>query len=174
MVGQLELVQAAAAGMVTRGSGRVALVGSVSGVTTTPFAGAYCASKAALHALGDALRMELAPFGVTVSVVQPGAVASGFAAASLVGLDRYRRRASRYREVAGSIEARARLSEDRPTPAGEVARRVVAALLRPHPPAVIRAGRGSTLLPLLARLPTWLRHRLLARRFGIDRDLGRG
>src|SRR5690606_14179019 len=40
---------------------QVVNIGSVSGVLTTPFSGAYCATKAALHKLSDALRMELAP-----------------------------------------------------------------------------------------------------------------
>ena len=54
-------------------------IGSVSGVLVTPFAGAYCASKAAVNALSDALRLELAPFGIRVMEVQPGAIASQFA-----------------------------------------------------------------------------------------------
>jgi len=62
-----------------RAKGLVVNIGSVSGVLVTPFAGAYCASKAAVHALSDALRMELAPFGIRVMEVQPGAIASSFA-----------------------------------------------------------------------------------------------
>ena len=50
----------------------VANVGSIVGLFTTPFAGAYCSSKAALHALTDALRMEAAPLGVQVVTIQPG------------------------------------------------------------------------------------------------------
>lgn len=62
-----------------RRKGLVVNIGSVSGVLVTPFAGAYCASKAAVHALSDALRMELAPFGVRVMEVQPGAIDTSFA-----------------------------------------------------------------------------------------------
>ena len=53
-------------------------IGSVSGILVTPFSGAYCATKAALHALSDALRMELAPFGIDVMTVMPGAIESEF------------------------------------------------------------------------------------------------
>jgi NAD(P)-dependent dehydrogenase (short-subunit alcohol dehydrogenase family) len=53
--------------------GRVVNVSSVNGRLSVPFWGAYCASKAALEALSDALRLELAPAGVAVAVVQPGA-----------------------------------------------------------------------------------------------------
>ena len=62
-----------------RNNGLVVNIGSVSGVLVTPFAGAYCASKAAVHALSDALRMELAPFGIRVLEVQPGAIDTAFA-----------------------------------------------------------------------------------------------
>ena len=50
----------------------IANVGSIVGLFTTPFAGAYCSSKAALHAMSDALRMELAPFGIRVNILSPG------------------------------------------------------------------------------------------------------
>ena len=65
-------------GLLRASKGLVVNIGSVSGVLTTPFAGAYCASKAAAHALTDALRMELAPFGIGVMEVQPGAIESNF------------------------------------------------------------------------------------------------
>lgn len=56
--------------------GRIVNVSSVNGRIVTPFSGAYAASKFALEALSDALRMELARSGagVRVTVIQPGAV----------------------------------------------------------------------------------------------------
>ena len=51
--------------------GRVVFVSSVSGRVATPMFGAYSASKFALEALADALRMELAPWGVRVSLIEP-------------------------------------------------------------------------------------------------------
>ena len=56
--------------------GRVVNLSSVSGRNSVPFLGPYCASKFALEALSDALRVELAPWGVRVIVVQPGKVAT--------------------------------------------------------------------------------------------------
>lgn len=55
----LDLVQQVAPVMKQQRSGIIVNIGSISGVVTTPFAGAYCASKAALHSLSEALRMEL-------------------------------------------------------------------------------------------------------------------
>lgn len=57
-------------------SGRVVLMGSISGVVTPPFMGAYAASKHAVEALTDALRVELRPWGMPVSLIEPDSVAT--------------------------------------------------------------------------------------------------
>jgi len=54
--------------------GRIVFVSSVSGTLAPPYLGPYAASKFALEAIADSLRMELAAFGIAVSVVQPGNV----------------------------------------------------------------------------------------------------
>lgn len=51
--------------------GRIVFVGSVSGLVSTPWMGAYCASKYALEGLVDALRIELRPWKIAVSLVEP-------------------------------------------------------------------------------------------------------
>lgn len=53
--------------------GTIINVSSISGRVTSPMLGPYSASKHALEAISDAMRMELAPFGVKVAVIQPGA-----------------------------------------------------------------------------------------------------
>ena len=58
--------------MRARGYGRIINISSVAGWVATPFNGAYASSKFALEAQTEALRMELWPFGVTVSSIQPG------------------------------------------------------------------------------------------------------
>ncbi|MDB5092090.1 MAG: Oxidoreductase, Glucose/ribitol dehydrogenase family, partial [Candidatus Eremiobacteraeota bacterium] len=54
--------------------GRLVFVGSVSGRLATPFIAPYSASKFALRAVTDALRIELFPFGLSVSLIEPGSV----------------------------------------------------------------------------------------------------
>jgi NAD(P)-dependent dehydrogenase (short-subunit alcohol dehydrogenase family) len=78
VLGPVALVQLLLPGMRQRGQGRIVNVSSMGGEVTFPGGGAYHASKYALEALSDALRMEAAPFGVEVVVVQPGPVASSF------------------------------------------------------------------------------------------------
>jgi len=149
------------------GHATVANVGSIVGLFTTPFAGAYCSSKAALHSLTDALRMELAPFGIRVVSVQPGGVRSSFAEHATAALRLPED--SIYRQAESGLLARARASQQGATPTEAFVVPVVEALLRDSPPSVIRGGAGSTWLPLLARLlPGAVLDSLLAKRFGLD------
>jgi NAD(P)-dependent dehydrogenase (short-subunit alcohol dehydrogenase family) len=57
-----------------RSRGRIVFVGSIAGRSALPFLGAYAASKHALEAIADTLRIELRPFGVEVSLVEPGTI----------------------------------------------------------------------------------------------------
>jgi NADP-dependent 3-hydroxy acid dehydrogenase YdfG len=168
VVGLVAVTRAVVPHMVERRTGRVVNIGSISGVTATPFGGAYCGSKAAVHLVSDALRVELAPFGVRVLEVQPGAVASRFADTAAQGVDRFRS-GSFFSPVAEAIEARARLSETKPTSAVVVARSVVKAAIADKPPSLLRVGKGSLLLPVIGSLPTGIRDRFFAKRFGLDR-----
>jgi short-subunit dehydrogenase len=54
--------------------GRIVFMSSVSGLITTPGTGAYCASKYAVESLADALRMELRPWRIPVSLIEPGPI----------------------------------------------------------------------------------------------------
>jgi len=60
--------------MMRRRGGLIVMIGSVTSVMASPFAGAYSASKAALLGLTDSLRLELQPFGVQVSYVTAGSI----------------------------------------------------------------------------------------------------
>ena len=74
-------------GMRAAGSGRIINVGSMGGRFTFPGGGFYHASKHAVEAISDALRLEVAPFGVRVSLVQPGPVVSSFVDAAVDSVD---------------------------------------------------------------------------------------
>jgi NAD(P)-dependent dehydrogenase (short-subunit alcohol dehydrogenase family) len=152
--------------------GLVVNIGSVSGVLVTPFAGAYCASKAAVHALSDALRMELAPFAIGVMEVQPGAIASSFGANASQQAEQLLDQASPWWPIRDGIRARANASQDNPTPATHFARNVLAAVQSNKRPDLLRLGNGSRIMPLLAALiPKRLLQAALKKRFGLDRNL---
>jgi NAD(P)-dependent dehydrogenase (short-subunit alcohol dehydrogenase family) len=61
-----------------QGSGLIVNVSSLGGLVTIPFQGFYSASKYALESMSDALRMELAPFGIRVVLLEPGDFKTGF------------------------------------------------------------------------------------------------
>jgi NAD(P)-dependent dehydrogenase (short-subunit alcohol dehydrogenase family) len=155
-----------------RSKGLVVNIGSVSGVLVTPFAGAYCASKAAVHALSDALRMELAPFGIRVMEVQPGAIASSFAKNAGVEAELLITEQSPWWPLREGIRARAKASQDNPTPASTFAGDLLKAVQQPKPPRLLRLGNGSRALPLLAGLlPKGLLESGLMKRFGLTGHL---
>jgi NAD(P)-dependent dehydrogenase (short-subunit alcohol dehydrogenase family) len=60
--------------LLRRAAGRLCLISSTKGVFSPPFMGPCSAAKFAVEALGDALRVELAPWKIRVSLVQPGAI----------------------------------------------------------------------------------------------------
>lgn len=76
--GPLALTRALLPGFRRQGGGRIVMVSSSLAAAALPIYGAYCASKAALEAAGEALRHELAPFGVAVRILRPGLVATPF------------------------------------------------------------------------------------------------
>ncbi|WP_172147701.1 MULTISPECIES: SDR family oxidoreductase [Pseudomonas] len=158
--------------LLRRNKGLVVNIGSVSGVLVTPFAGAYCASKAAVHALSDALRLELAPFAIEVMEVQPGAIASSFGANASQQAEQLLDEASPWWPIREGIRARARASQDNPTPASHFARDLLAAVQRGKRPRLLRLGNGSRALPLMAALlPKSLLEAVLKKRFVLNRSL---
>jgi NAD(P)-dependent dehydrogenase (short-subunit alcohol dehydrogenase family) len=78
--GATRVVQAVLPAMRTQGGGRIVLVSSIGGVVAIPFQAFYSASKFALEGLGEALAYEVAPFGIHVTLVQPGNVRTDFTA----------------------------------------------------------------------------------------------
>ena len=87
VVGLVRLTQLVLPGMRAAGAGRVVNIGSMGGRFTFPGGGFYHASKHAVEAVSDALRLEVAPFGVQVVLIQPGPVQSAFVDSAVATLD---------------------------------------------------------------------------------------
>ncbi len=163
----VSLVQAVVPTMIQKKSGRIVNVGSVSGILTTPFAGAYSASKSAVHAISDALRMELSPFNIMVITVQPGAISSSLGDTAKNGIPS--NEDSVYSPIYDSLEKRAMASQHNSTPVEIFAKTVADGVLKETPPATIRTGKKSRLLPFIRYfLPTNVRDHLLKKEFSLN------
>ncbi|CAN6330056.1 unnamed protein product [Urochloa humidicola] len=171
-LGQVRMVRAVAPHMTLRRSGRVVNVGSVVGTAATPWAAPYCASKAAVHAATDALRLELRPFGVHVVKVVPGAVRSSLGHANKAALAGGKGEWRMYREFAAAIEERAAASQSgKATDAAVFARHVARKVMSARPPREIVFGHMTLLFAALAASPAWVRDAFFTRRFGLDRKM---
>jgi NAD(P)-dependent dehydrogenase (short-subunit alcohol dehydrogenase family) len=151
--------------------GRIVNIASVQGRLTLPLAGAYCASKSALLTLTEALRMELAPWGIDVCAVEPGYIATRMAEKAAATWDeRNGRDASDARELYGAVAGNARSLVESVGRFGSrpevVARAVAHALASERPKTRYLVGRGAVAQALLARhVPDRIRDALIARAF---------
>ena len=85
--GPLRLTQLVLPGMRARRQGRIVNIGSMGGRLTFPGGGVYHATKHALEALSDAVRFEVAGFGIKVVLVQPGLIRTSFTSAASASLE---------------------------------------------------------------------------------------
>ena len=167
VIGALAMTQALLP-LLRRARGRIVNISSIAGLAATPFLGAYCGSKFALEAMSDALRLELVPWGIAVSLVEPGAIqsqiwqrATMLATRTLGGvapesLALYAQPLSRMQEVMNGAAARA-------IPAEAVARVLARAMTASRPRARYLVGKDARFRALLKwLLPDRAQDRLLA------------
>ena len=131
-------------------------VGSVLGRLATPMVGSYCASKFAVEALADALRIELRGSGIWVALVEPGAILSRFRKNAAEALDRSVDRAqSGFGDVYAHEIERRRRQIKKPDlftrPPEEVARKIRHALESPRPKRRYGVTLAAPLTELVAR-----------------------
>lgn len=148
--------------------GRVVYIGAGQGRVALPFGGPYGASKAALAALADALRAELDGSGVTVSVVEPGAVRTGILRQSRINADQVLDAmpaplAARYRDRLAGILARSEAAFQHAVPPEDLAALVARVLQAASPRPRYLFGRDARGLAAIALLPASVRARLVAR-----------
>jgi NAD(P)-dependent dehydrogenase (short-subunit alcohol dehydrogenase family) len=166
--GLMAVTRAFLPAMLARGSGRILNVSSVSGRIPAPILGAYHASKYALEALSDALRMEVAPFGVQVVVIEPGTIRSDFANRTRTEIARSRPETSRYQAIyarADALEARfAGVAAD-PIHVSRAIERAIAA--RRPSARYVAPRRFLALIALIRLLPTCWVDAAMSRAFGL-------
>ncbi|EFA76471.1 glucose/ribitol dehydrogenase family protein [Heterostelium album PN500] len=164
--GAIEVTKEVGMHMIKRRSGLIANIGSIVALVSTPFAGMYCASKAALHAWSDSLRMEMAPFNVQVSIVMPGAIKSDLVKNAQDPLTDLLNRTI-YHQIKDEIIKRSNSSQDNAIPAEDFSDYAVNQILKPNPPARFAYGPLSTLLKILHYLPCWIPDFLFSKKFGL-------
>jgi len=145
--------------------GRIVFVGSVSGRFAVPFIAAYSASKFALRAVADAMRMELSTSGISVSLVEPGSVRTPIWRKGRSREELARRFSPQamayYRHVADALLRVAEREERIGMPADRVSRAILHALTTRKPRAHYLLGAPARLGSILALLPASLHDRLM-------------
>ncbi len=149
VIGSISLIQKVIPSMIKAEKGMIINISSVSGTFTTPFAGVYCSSKAALNSISDALRIELAPFGIKVVTVRPGGIKTKFGDTAFSGLEFLDRKKSVYAGIADFVEKRAISSQDNPMSVEKFAGILVQKISGGDPEPVICLGEGARKLPML-------------------------
>ncbi|KAF9426906.1 hypothetical protein BGZ94_005827 [Podila epigama] len=153
--------------MIRQRSGLITNVGSVTAYLSTPWGGLYAASKAAVHSISDALRMELAPFGVNVSIVAPGAIKSNIGDNNLKAF--HLPQESFYQSVIKYVMARANASQAPGcTPTAAFAKYVVDKCLKSSPPRYIDYGTLSNLFRVIRYMPWIISDYIFSRKFGLN------
>lgn len=148
--------------------GRVVQISSISGRVAAPFLGAYATSKFALEGYSDALRREVAPFGVHVALVEPGQVATPIWDKSIPDEDALAALPERYRAKASALMASAKESGPNGLAPEEIAAAVVHAATAARPKARYALPRQDRIIGrILPVVPEAIADRLVSRE--IDR-----
>jgi short-subunit dehydrogenase len=168
--GLLAVTQAFLPQMVRRGAGRIVNVSSGGGRLTLPLFGVYNSTKYAVESLSDAMRMELAPLGIRVVIVEPGATQTEFANTSVRKMESYRRDRSPYAALyARANDLKAQLARSAVAPI-VVVRALERALTASRPRArYIAPFSARIMVALAAWLPTPTLDWLLTSMFGMTR-----
>lgn len=171
VLGPLTLIRALIPIMRDQGGGRLITISSLGGRMAFPFGGLYSASKFALEGLSDALRMELAPFNIRVSVVEPGPVRTQFFAVANRCVEQAidNPQDTPYRAGLEKLEHLDRLVESRAWSSERVADVIIRALNDRQPrPRYVAATGGNILLFLMTKLlPTQAADLFWQRFYGI-------
>jgi NAD(P)-dependent dehydrogenase (short-subunit alcohol dehydrogenase family) len=150
------------------GKGRIVNIGSVAGRSALPGSSAYDSSKFALEAISDALRIELSPFAISVSLIEPGAINTDIWQKTLADLDMRMAEAAPdvrglYADLLAGIREEMERSAARALPADAVADAVEHAVTAARPRARYVVGRDARLSLLMNLLPDRLRDWLILR-----------
>ena len=143
--------------LVRRARGRIINIGSIGDQMTIPFGGVLCATKSALRSITDALRMELRPFGIHVSLIEPGSIRTPAVDKTLGDVESILRElppegARHYAANLREFAKRAYEREAKGSPPDVVANAILGALTAERPRARYAVGKDAAALMTLSRL----------------------
>lgn len=177
VLGQIAVTQAFLP-LLRKAKGRVINIGSDYGKVSGPLLGPYCASKFALEALTDALRMELQPWGIAVSIIEVGTVKTPIWNKSIEQTDRiwdrFPEQAKKlYSPTLEAIKKTASKLEQNGLPAEVVAKAVSRALIEKRPKARYVIGLEAKINILLSKImPERVLDRLITSYLGLPKNIG--
>ncbi|KAK7038218.1 short chain dehydrogenase reductase [Favolaschia claudopus] len=149
--------------LISSGKACIANVGSVAAVIPTPFLSSYNASKAALRAYGNTLRLEVAPFNIRVVDLMTGTIESNVMKPYSIP------EGSLYKSLEPQYHAALQV-RDRAIPAEVYAQTVVAELLKPKPRYTLWAGAAASATWFMSNyMPSWLMDMALINLFGLSK-----
>jgi len=149
-LGMARCVQKAMPVMRRQGGGHIILFSSLNGLFSIPFQGAYSATKHAVEAYGEALAQEAKPFGIKVTVVEPGDCRGGSQKYRLT----YINQDSPYRQAFENGTGRIHHDESHGLMPEAVGRAVARAAVKKHPPMRMKVASIDQ------RIAAWM-HRFL-------------
>jgi len=159
VLGPMRLARLAIPHMRDQGGGRIVNISSIYGLMTTPLTGWYQASKHALEALSDALRVEVASDNVAVVLIEPGAFRSNIWDSA--GNDVQRRLDSEYFAAYRRLEEGIKVSQRLMGDPIEVARLIASVMTAKSPKARYLIGYDARAIDIYSKLlPTEVRDRL--------------
>lgn len=156
--------------LLRKARGRIINIGAPTGLVSIPYLGVLSASKAALESVTDALRSELRPWGISVSIIEPGAMQTEIFQKSAAAAQQAREQlpgelVQLYAPALAAV-AKTSASQSLENPDVVVAA-IVQALTSRNPKTRYFAGRGLRMIAVLRLLPDRTRDGLLLRAFGL-------
>jgi NAD(P)-dependent dehydrogenase (short-subunit alcohol dehydrogenase family) len=162
--GPVRLSQLLLPGMRERGYGRVVMVGSMLASFPLAYRSSYTAAKAALKGFAMAARREVAPYGVGITTVEPGAISTGIGTRRTHYLVEGSAFSAEYHTMIEHLDA----NERKGIPAAKVAETILQAIDDEHPRPLYAVGSNAPLVFALRRImPRSVVEKMVARRHGL-------